>query len=177
MTRVNPLSVATPMRIVELIAMPPPAETHTMKTRVTLFAFAALLAAPSVSSAQPPEQPPIDLRRDGQTEPEAPTPTVTPTMTPTMTPEMWLYEQQRQRYDDPKETVRRNAKLKAQQRRARIASRKWFGYSNLRPVASTSPFYETYSPGWRSNSHDPYLWTTGYPSVVLYPNWSMIRMY
>ncbi len=76
----------------------------------------------------------------------------------TPTPEMWLYLHQLQRYDDPKMVVRRKAEFKAAQRRNRIAARKYFGYSNLRPTAHPTPFTGSYSPGWIGNSYDPFGW-------------------
>ena len=53
--------------------------------------------------------------------------------TATMTPEMWFYTEAWRRHDDPQKAVRRNASARAQQRRERIATRKWLGYSSSRP--------------------------------------------
>src|SRR4051794_40932465 len=61
------------------------------------------------------------------------------------TPEMWFYAQERQRYDDPKAAVRRNAEFDAAQRQARLAARRWFGYSNARPIADPIPMMGDYS--------------------------------
>lgn len=76
----------------------------------------------------------------------------------TPTPEMWFYEQENRRWDDPKQAVRRAAEQRAAQRTARISAMKWYGYSNQRPVASPVPFMGTYSPGWTGNSSDGYRW-------------------
>ncbi len=91
---------------------------------------------------------------------------------PTPSVETWLYEQERKRYLDPKEGVRRNAEYRATQRQRRMESRNWFGVSNSRPMASPNPWYETYSPMWTGNSTHPYEWSgTGGPSVVYRPGW------
>ena len=89
----------------------------------------------------------------------------------TPTPEMWFYEQRLRKYMDPKLAVRRAAEQRSAQRRARIAARKWFGYSNLRPVSGTDPYNSNYSsPGWGgNNSLYPYLWS-GYG-----PQWVVTR--
>lgn len=68
-----------------------------------------------------------------------------------MTPEMWLYLQELRRYDDPQMAVRRKAEFRADQRRRRIASREWFGLSNMRPRANPTPWFGSYSPQWGSN--------------------------
>ena len=89
----------------------------------------------------------------------------------TATPEMWFYEQRLREYLDSKLAVRRVAEQKAAQRRARIAARKWYGYSNLRPVASPDPYNGNYSPAWGgNNSLYPNLWSGYGPSyTVLWP--------
>ena len=68
-----------------------------------------LLGLARVAQAQGPMSESRDLRRD-QT-PAAVSPT----------PEMWFYEQERVRYEDPKGAVRRNAETRA----ARAALRVW----------------------------------------------------
>jgi hypothetical protein len=103
-----------------------------------------------VKQAEPPKKERTDLRRD--------VPTLSP---PTTTPEMWLYEQERIRSEDPKTIVRRNAEIRYAQMQRRIESRKWYGMSNSRPVASPNPWYDTYSPSWVSNTWHPYEWSGG----------------
>lgn len=86
----------------------------------------------------------------------------------TLTPEMWYYQQQLERYDDPKTAVRRNAEFRARQRMARLETMKWYGLSNARPMASPTPFTSMYSPTWLSNSRRPYAWYTwGRPTIVV----------
>jgi len=156
----------------------------------SLFALSTALALGSAALAQPPADPASDgagnqadvdtivdagakepaerlperrqsLRRDWQ-----------PSLTaPPSSPELWLYEQERQRYEDPKAAVRRAAEYRATQRQRRIESRKWFGYSNSRPIASPNPWYDTYSPMWVGNSFFPYEWAGVGPSVAVRPGW------
>jgi hypothetical protein len=78
------------------------------------------------------------------------------TTTRTLTPEMWFYEQERSRHDDPAQAVRRNAELRAQQRAERLASQKWFGISNSRPSVNPTPSMGgMLAPTWGSNTYDP----------------------
>lgn len=69
-----------------------------------------------------------------------------------MTPQMWLYMQERERHDSPKEAVRRKAEYRAAQRQRRIAAREWFGYSNSRPAVNSDPWMAGYSARWSANS-------------------------
>jgi hypothetical protein len=88
----------------------------------------------------------------------------------TPTPEMWFYEQEQREYNNPRNGVRRKAEYRSAQRQRRLAAQKWFGYSNLRPTVSPTPFYGTYSPHWSSNGHDPSQWRgTSAATVVLQP--------
>ena len=88
------------------------------------------------------------------------------------TPEMWFYEQSLRRYQDPKVAVRQRAEFKANQRQGRIAARRWFGFSNARPSASTDPYHGDYSPRWSSNNvFNPFQWNgVGAAMVVLPPS-------
>lgn len=92
-------------------------------------------------------------------------------VTVTQTPEMWLYEQERIRYEDPKMAVRRKAELRGAQRASRLAALKWYGMSNSRPsVAVTPSMGGSYSPYWGSNSYDPMRWRPEVaPVVVMQP--------
>jgi hypothetical protein len=92
-------------------------------------------------------------------------------VTVTQTPEMWIYEQERIRYEDPKMAVRRKAELRGAQRAARLAATKWYGMSNSRPsVAVTPSIGGSYSPYWGSNSYDPMRWRPEVaPVVVMQP--------
>ena len=72
----------------------------------------------------------------------------------TPTPEMWFYQQYVRQYQDPKLAVRSKAEERAAQRRGRIASRQWFGFSNARPKAGIDPIHSDYSPAWTSRRTD-----------------------
>lgn len=69
---------------------------------------------------------------------------------------------------EAQEAIHRKAELKAAQRQRRLATQKWFGYSNSRPSASAAPFMGIYSPSWSGNSNTPYLWngSTYWPSSI-----------
>src|SRR5688572_18136948 len=60
-----------------------------------------------------------------------------------LTPEMYRYIVDLQRYGGPTDLTRLRAQAKAQQRMERIASMKWYGMSNSRPVAGVTPFMGT----------------------------------
>lgn len=95
----------------------------------------------------------------------------------TATPGMSDYERRLREYMEPKLAVRRVAQQRAAQRRARMAARQWYGYSNLRPTASPDPYSGEYSPRWGgNNSLYPNLWSGYGPSyVVLWPYGDMMR--
>jgi hypothetical protein len=124
--------------------------------RRTVAVIVLALGASQFAAAQEPDkaaQPPVHA---------------VPSMV-TPTPEMWFYEQELRRYEDPKLAVRRNAEMAAAQRAHRLAAMKWFGLSNSRPVASPVPFYSSYSPSWTGNSYDPYRWVgAGSPAILIY---------
>ena len=79
--------------------------------------------------------------------------------------EMWYYQQMRRDYDDPRVALRAKAAEKAAQRRARIASRKWYGVSNSRPTVSVDPLHMNYSHTWVSNTRQPYHWAPATPNI------------
>ncbi len=87
------------------------------------------------------------------------------------TPEMWFYEQYQADYRDPQLAVRRKAEFRSQQRQHRLASMKWFGFSNQRPITATDPYNGDYAPKWTSNNTTyPNRWTgVGRATVVLQP--------
>jgi hypothetical protein len=73
---------------------------------------------------------------------------------PILTPEMRAYLDELQRRDEPKQNAIRAAMVKAEQRRARLASQAWYGYSNLRPIANPFPITSSYSPHWAGGYND-----------------------
>ena len=86
-------------------------------------------------------------------------------VTPTV--DMWFYEQEHRRHDDPKLAIRRRAELKAQERRERLASQDWYGISNSRPMVSCTPWWGSYSAYWGSNSYDPQRWRPAVPVLIV----------
>jgi len=87
------------------------------------------------------------------------------------TPEMWFYEQYLRQYQDPQMAVRQRAEIRAEQRRKRLAARRWFGLSNVRPMAGSDPYHGDFSPRWSSNnSRYPFQWNgIGATMVVVRP--------
>jgi hypothetical protein len=63
-----------------------------------------------------------------------------------LTPEMRAYLDELRRHDEPKMNAKRVAMQKAEQRRMRLASQAWYGYSNLRPAVNPFPIYSHYAP-------------------------------
>lgn len=90
---------------------------------------------------------------------------------PAPTAEMWLYQQYKSDYQDPKMAVRKKAEFRARQRLNRLAALKWFGFSNQRPTCTSDPFHGDWSAAWRSNnSFYPSRWQgTGYGWIVVRP--------
>lgn len=111
-----------------------------------------LLALAQIAGAQDRDNS-NSLRRDEPT---------SPVLTSSQTPEMWFYEQERARWENPKEAVRRKAEERGAQRGQRIAAMKWYGMSNSRPTAGLTPMFgNSYSPAWTANSYDPFRWRPG----------------
>lgn len=81
-----------------------------------------------------------------------------------LTPEMRAYLDEVRRQNDPKMNAKRAAMQKAEQRRMRLASQQWYGYSTLRPIANPFPITSSYSPMWGSGDNS-YLWY-GYTSTA-----------
>ncbi len=66
--------------------------------------------------------------------------------------------------------VQEKAQARAAQRQARLASLSWYGMSNSRPQAASTPFTSRYSPVWEMPGGKPYSWypTYRWPSTVEY---------
>jgi hypothetical protein len=54
--------------------------------------------------------------------------------------------------------VHEKAQARAAQRQARLASLSWYGMSNSRPQAASTPFTSRYSPVWEMPGGKPYSW-------------------
>lgn len=84
------------------------------------------------------------------------------------TQEMWFYQQELKRQQDPKLAIRRRAEMRAQQREQRLASQEWYGISPSRPPANFTPWTGgLYSPSWNGNSREPFRWMPQAPIVVI----------
>jgi hypothetical protein len=144
-----------------------------MKLRLAAC-VASLVATASIASAQQPLVRKID---SPATTLQTPQPAIQhstaqhftpPSLSaPPVTPELWIYSQEQQRHDDPAQAIRRKAELKADQRMARLASIKWYGYSNSRPDASLTPFMGVYSPTWIGNGWNRYDWAAASASSTV----------
>jgi len=125
---------------------------------IPLSLLVAICASPSQA-----QDAPFDARRN------EPVPTVAQDghSSQSISPEMWLYEKQLERHDDPAMAVRRKAELRGLQRAERLASQQWFGISNSRPLVMPTPSTGgIYAPFWSGNSYDPNRWRPySFPSV------------
>jgi hypothetical protein len=163
-----------------------------MKKFASAFVVLTILAAPAWAQRQPSAktQPlPAPVLNPAPVLAPLPTPTPAPTsvtVQPTLsvsselkaTPEMWFYEQYMREYKDPKNAVRANAANDFQQRSNRLATMRWFGYSNSRPRVGADPM-NVYPPSWSSNTPlQPNRWqgTGGQPYYVARPE-SDLRSY
>lgn len=63
---------------------------------------------------------------------------------------------------NPRQIVQEKAQARAYQRQARLASMSWYGMSNSRPQAATTPFTSRYSPTWEMPGGRPYSWHPTY---------------
>ena len=83
----------------------------------------------------------------------------------------FFYMQEKERLDDPKQAIRRAAEFRASQRRRRIQSAKWFGYSKARPTTSHVPWMGSYGAKWVGNSYNPNHWrgTGSRTAVYVHP--------
>ena len=63
---------------------------------------------------------------------------------------------------DPRFIIHEKAQARAYQRQARLASMSWYGMSNSRPMAATTPFMSRYSPVWEMPGGRPYSWHPTY---------------
>lgn len=117
----------------------------------TRIALVLVIAGQSLGRSEAAAQEPIDEPvQDEQFSASSVTPT----------PEMWLYQQEIMRQQDPSVAVRQRAEFVANQRRRRLASQRWLGYSKLRPMVSPTPWLSTWSPRWSGSTGRVYVWTS-----------------
>lgn len=151
-----------------MIGFAPPRQRHSnlamTQIRFSAFVFAVLLTtaiARAGDSAEPKRIEPVST---------APTAiTIASQGQVQATPDMWFYQQELARYNEPnsKALVRAAAQEKAAQRRARIAAMQWYGYSNSRPTAGIDPVNGPISPQWVGNGYNSYYWVQ--PSIWVLP--------
>lgn len=113
-------------------------------TRLLFTLALGMVALPNLVLAQQPVSP---------SHLKSPTysPSVSKSSEVTSTPEMWFYEQERLRYEDPNTMARARAEYEANQRQARLAALKWYGMSNARPMAGTDTNNGVFAPKWTGN--------------------------
>jgi hypothetical protein len=128
-----------------------------------LFTLAlAIVALPTWAVAQQPVSP---------TARPSFSPSVSKSTEVTGTPEMWFYEQERLRYEDPNTVARARAEYEANQRQARLAALKWYGMSNSRPQAGTDAHNS--APKWTGNMAFGNDWSVVSPAPT-FPNFGGI---
>ena len=65
--------------------------------------------------------------------------------------------------------IQQKAQIRAEQRNSRMASMQWYGMSNARPQAASTPFTGRYSPAWEMPGGRPYAWyPQARPGYVMY---------
>lgn len=149
---------------------PIPGRLRPMKRMFVSALLFAAISAGQVTAQDPakPALPPLSVSGPSS-EPLSPT-------AQGVAPEVWVYMQERQRYEDPKQAVRRKAEARASARQARLESRRWYGLSNSRPVAAVTPFMDHYSPAWRGNGFHAFdYWMGRGPSVAIYLDADTLR--
>jgi len=142
-----------------------------MKRTLALFLTlsAVVTVSPSLSVAQDPKVKSLPVPREHK-EREISLGEIAPTQ------EMWFYQQELKRAQDPKQAIRRRAEFRAAQRERRIASQEWYGVSASRPNANITPWMGgSYAPGWSGNSRDSFRWSPATPVVAVpFPNYQGI---
>jgi hypothetical protein len=122
-----------------------------MKRAALLLAIGLATGVPTAQAQRP-------------TRPQAATPTARPGAdrslgAPPLTAEVWFYQEELRRRADPRVAVREKAEFRSRERQRRIASRKWFGLSNARPIVSPTPVHGPYSRTWTAQPTWPYPWS------------------
>jgi hypothetical protein len=81
----------------------------------------------------------------------------------------WNREQTTSAKTDARAYIQQRAQVRAQQRQDRIAAMNWYGMSNSRPNAATTPFTSRYSSVWEMPGGRPYSWTPAWsrPNYIL----------
>jgi hypothetical protein len=140
--------------------------------RKLLFALSLNLLVVAVAHAQDPMGQKTMRQKSDRVAPASHETQVVSSGELTPTPEMWFYEQERRRWDDPQMIVRANAEERAAQRHARMSAMAWYGMSNARPTVSPDPIDNPFAPHWRSNGYQPAEWvgSTSHSTILLEAN-------
>ena len=64
--------------------------------------------------------------------------------------------------------AQQKAAARAEQRMARLAAMRWYGFSGSRPTASGLPWTTMYSPAWQQPGGRPFAWYMSYRPTVIY---------
>ena len=72
----------------------------------------------------------------------------------------WYYNQPTSYQPNPRQIIHQKAQARALARQARLASLRWYGMSNSRPTAASTPFMSLYSPVWQMPGGRPFAWYT-----------------
>ena len=125
--------------------------THIMSKlvlRAALAAFMLTFCAPLLAADEPADRGPAEVGSDRSS---------------------WYYDQSSQTYQpSPRQIIQQKAMVRGAQRQARLASMKWYGMSNARPVAAATPFMSMYSPAWQMPGGRPFGWFTGERPVYVF---------
>jgi hypothetical protein len=81
----------------------------------------------------------------------------------------WKREQKLRSKPDSLAIIQQRAQARAEQRQTRMATLAWYGISNSRPGATSTPFTSRYGSAWEMPGGQPYSWYPGYtqPTYVL----------
>jgi hypothetical protein len=126
----------------------------------------ALVTLPTLGLAQQPVSPSHASR-------SAYAPSISKSTEVTATPEMWFYEQERLRAEDPNTMARARAEFEANQRQARLAAAKWYGISYSRPMSGTDVNAGVSAPRWTGNMAFGNDWSLVSPAPT-FPNFGGI---
>jgi len=123
---------------------------NTMKRLLLVGVTSLVMTAAVIARAQDADAPPVPPA-GGQVSPSDLPP-------PDVDPDTWAHLQRMRRYENPRQMARMKAAEEAQQRRARLNSQRWYGYSPLRPIVGATPTMGNYYPIWNTDVRRPLRW-------------------
>jgi hypothetical protein len=131
--------------------------SRTFKFALPTVLYCLCLALSSPAADQPP--------RAAGPATTPPTPTTPASVGEPAHVESWNYHPERDYEPNPRAIIQQKAMERSQQRTWRLASLSWYGMSNSRPTASTTPFMSMYSPAWQTPGGRPFAWNPGSPQL------------